>query len=114
MTRTENIPIVVTSSTTADVNGEPILVEGNALIFQVLQAGANLAQLEGSNDGVTFVDLNYDNAAGAYTLTVLNTLGAGLYNVFERPKYVRMVVATDAGGAGRDYVANLLVKKESD
>lgn len=114
MTRTTRIPIVVTSAAAAVVNGDPIHVDGNKLAFQVYVANAvTLVELEGSLDGTTWVDLNYDNVAGAYTLTVLNTLGAGYYEVHERPKYVRMVVDTDAGGP-RDFYAILLVKKESD
>lgn len=103
--------IAITSSAAAAVNGNPIHVDSNRLEFQIVSAPAALAQLEGSLDGTTWVDLNYDNAAGAYTLTVMNTLGAGYYLVHERPKYVRMVVATDAGGP-RDYYAVLIVKTD--
>ena len=113
MTRTTRIPIVVTSAIDAAVNGDSIHVDGNKLAFQVYVAAVALVELEGSLDGTTWVDLNYDNVAGAYTLTVLNTLGAGYYEVHERPKYVRMVVDTDAGGP-RDFHSILLVKKESD
>jgi hypothetical protein len=114
MTRTTRIPIVVTSNVQAAVNGDPIHVCGNKMAFQVVAANAvALVELEGSLDGTNWVDLNYDNVAAAYTLTVMNTLGAGYYEVFERPEYVRMVVDTDAGGP-RDFYAVLIVKKESD
>ena len=112
MTRTETIPIVVASDP-AGANGDPVRVSGNKLAFQVCAVPAALAQLEGSADAVTWADLHYDNIVGAYTLTVMNTLGAGYYEVFERPEYVRMVVAADAGGP-RDFSAVLLVKKESN
>lgn len=113
MTRTERIPIVVTSAVGAQANGSPIHVDSNMLALQIISSPAALAQLEGSLDRVNWVDMNYDNAAGAYTLTVMNTLGAGYYKVHERPKYVRFAVAADAGGP-RDWYAVLIVKKESD
>ena len=113
MIRTTSIPIVVTSAAAAVVVGDPIHVCGNKMAFQVTVANAvTLVELEGSLDGTNWIDLNYDNVAAAYTLTVLNTLGAGYYEVFERPEYVRMVVDTDAGGP-RDFHAILLVKKEA-
>lgn len=113
MTRTERIPLVVTSAVGAAVAGEPVHVDGNKMAFHVLVAPGNLVDLEGSLDGTNWVDLNYDNAAGAYTLTVIGNVGAGYYEVHERPKYVRMLVETDAGGP-RDFYGILLVKKESD
>ena len=113
MTRTQRIPIVVTSIADAVANGDPIHVCGNMMAFQVTVANAvTLVELEGSLDGTNWIDLHYHNTVGAYTLTVMNTLGAIYLEVFERPEYVRMVVDTDAGGP-RDFHAVLLVKKES-
>jgi len=114
MTRTTRIPIVVTSDAVVAVASDPIHVGGNKLAFQLVSTPAALADLEGSLDGTTWVNLNYDNLAGAYTLTVLAALAAaGYYEVHERPMYVRMVVNIDAAGP-RDWYAILIVKKESD
>jgi hypothetical protein len=112
MTRTTSIKLVLTSGAAA-VATAPIYVGGNKMAFQVVSAPGNLVDLEGSLDGTTWVDLNYDNIAGAYTLTVISNVGAGYYEVFERPEYVRMLVEIDAT-PNRDYHAVLLVKKESD
>lgn len=112
MTRTTRIPLVVTSSATVAVATNPIHVDGNAMELHVLLAPSNV-DFEGSLDAVTWVDLNYDNVAGAFTLTALNGVGAGYYKVHERPKYARLLVETDAGGP-QDSYAVLIVKKESD
>jgi hypothetical protein len=100
---------VVTSSAAAAVASEPFRVDGNKLAFQILLAPANVVDLEGSLDGFTWVNLNDDNVAGAYTLTAIAAVGAGYHEVFERPVFVRMVVNTDAGGP-RDFRAVLIVK----
>ena len=113
MTRTQRITIVITSNAQAAVVGDPIHVCGNKLALQVVSAPAALVELEGSLDGTNWLDLHYDNIVGAYTLTVMNTLPAQYYEVFERPEYVRMVVDTDGAGPA-DYYAVLIVKKESD
>lgn len=111
MRRTTRIPIVITSSTTAAVASEPIHVGGNPMELHVLIA-PNDVDFEGSLDGTNWVDLAYDNAAGAYTLTALAAVGAGYYKVHERPKYVRMVTDTDQAGP-QDHYAVLLIKKDS-
>lgn len=101
----------VTSDTVVAVASEPFRVHGNKLAFQVILAPGNLVDLEGSLDGFTWVNLNYDNIAGAYTLTALAAVGAGYYEVFERPVFVRMVVNIDAAGP-LDNRAVLIVKTD--
>lgn len=115
MTRTERLPLYVESaSKIAATVDDPIHVDGNELAFQVTWIGGqNGVGLQGSVDGTNWVYLNYDNTAGAYSLAAMAFLGVGYYKVHERPKYVRMVVAADAGFP-QDYYAILLVKKESD
>jgi hypothetical protein len=93
------------------VASEPFRVHGNKMAFQVILAPADLVDLEGSLDGFTWVNLNYDNAAGAYTMTALAAVGPGYYEVFERPVFVRIVVNIDAGGP-RDFRAVLIVKTD--
>lgn len=107
----KRIPIVVTSDTAANQYSRPIHVDSNPLTFHVLVAAAQLVGLEGSLDGTNWVDMNDDNVAGAYTLTAIATVGAGYHRVHERPKYVRMVVDTDAGGP-RDFYAVLTVRTD--
>ena len=112
MRSTVRIPIVLTSDTQAVVNGDAIHVDSNGMEFHVLLAPANVVDLEGSLDRINWVNLTYDNAAGAYTITALAAVGAGYYRVHERPKYVRMVLNADGGGP-RDFYAVLIVKEES-
>lgn len=114
MAGTERQSIVVTSDTVVAVASRPIRTDGNPLAFQVINAPAAFVALEGSLDGTNWVDLNYANLPGAgFIMTVMNTLGAGYYAVYERPEFVRMVVAIDAGGP-RNYYAVLLTKKKPD
>lgn len=112
MRRVATIPLTVTSSETVAVATEPIHVGGNPMELNVLIAPDNV-DFEGSLDGTNWTDLNYDNAAGAYTLTALNGVGVGYYKVHERPKYVRLLVETDQA-APQDSYAVLIVKKDSD
>lgn len=114
MTRTERLPLYLESeSKVANTYGPPVLVESNELEFQVTQVTADIVGLQGSLDRVNWNYLHYDNAAGAYSLALMALLGLGYYKVYERPKYVRMMVGQDAGHP-QDYYAILIVKKESD
>lgn len=101
----------VTSAVAAVVASEPFRVHGNKLAFQIILAPANVVDLEGSLDGFTWVNLNDDNVAGAYTLTAIAAVGAGYHEVHERPEFVRMVTNNDAGGP-RDFRAVLIVKTD--
>jgi len=108
MYNSKRISLVVTSGAAA-VASEPIQTGSNKLAFQIVSAPGNLVDLEGSLDGQTWVNLNDDNVAGAYTLTAIAAVGAGYHEVFERPAFVRMVVNIDAAGP-RDFYAVLIVK----
>lgn len=108
---TTRIPIIVTSAVAAVVNGDPIHVDSNNCELHIILAAANVCDLEGSMDRVNWINLTYDNAAGAYTITALAAVGAGYYKVHERPKYVRFCTNNDAGGP-RDFYAVLIVKDE--
>lgn len=99
------------SDTVVAVASEPFRVHGNKLAFQIILAPDTLVDLEGSLDGFTWVNLNDDNVAGAYTLTAIAAVGAGYHEVHERPVFVRMVVNIDAGGP-QDYRAVLIVKPD--
>jgi len=112
MRRTTRIPLTVTSDTAVAVATEPLHVGGNPMELNVLIAPTNI-DFEGSIDGTTWTDLNYDNAAGAYTITALTGVGAGYYKVHERPEYVRLLVHLEQA-APQDSYAVLLVKKDSD
>jgi hypothetical protein len=113
MSFANRIPIVVTSDAAVAVASRPIRTDGTAQEFQVVSAPAALVELEGSLDGTTWVDLNYENLPGAgFIMTVMNTLGAGYYKVHERPEFVRMLVAIDAGGP-QDYYAVLIARKRN-
>jgi hypothetical protein len=112
VTHSERIPIALTSAPAAAVNGPAIHVDSNPVELHIILAPtANISDLEGSLDGVNWVNLTYVNAAGAYSTTALAAVGAGYYIVHERPKYVRYVTNADAGGA-QDYYAVLIVKKD--
>jgi hypothetical protein len=113
MRSTVRIPLTVTSAAAAVVNGAPIHVDSNPLEFHIILAGAAVVDLEGSLDGVNWVNLTYENAAGAYAITALAAVGAGYYRVHERPKFVRMVTNNDAGGP-RAFYAVLIVKERPE
>ena len=113
MIRTTRIPLRLGSDLKAATNGPPIHVDGNEMGFQVTVAPANLVGFEGSLDGTNWINLNYDNVVGVYTLTIMALLGAGYYEVFECPKYVRMYIGADALEP-QNFYAVLLVRKDSD
>lgn len=111
MINTKRHLFTVTSAVGVAVASEPFRVHGNKMAFQIILAPANLVDLEGSLDGFTWVNLNDDNVAGAYTLTAIAAVGAGYHEVHERPVFVRMVVNADAGGP-RDFIGVLIVKTD--
>jgi hypothetical protein len=96
---TLRIPIRILGDTQAANPGPAIHTDGNRLALQVILSTNNLFDLEGSLDGFNWVDLTYDNAAGAYTLTAATGLAAGYYEIHERPKWVRASIQTDAGAS---------------
>lgn len=110
---TTRFPIILTSAVGQVVTSTPpIHVDSNGMELHVLIAPAALIDLEGSLDGVTWVNLTYDNVAAVYTITALAAVGAGYYRVHERPKFVRLACNGDAGGP-RNFYAVLIVKDET-
>ena len=83
----------------------PFRMTGELVTVQVVDAPGNLVRVAGSSDGGTFALLTFEGAAG---VAAINNVGAGLYEVRERPMWIRVGVNQDAT-APRTFRVLLLV-----
>lgn len=94
----ELIPMTVTSAVGAAVVGDPLRVNGQALDVHFMAPVANLIGLEGSNDRATWHPCT--DADGADINGPTAPIAVDDYReVRERPEWVRLICAADAGGA---------------
>lgn len=104
------IPISVTSAVGAATVGDPVKLGGHSFDIQFMLPVANLAGIEVSSDRATWhvptdadgADINGPTAAIAVD---------DIRTVRERVGWVRMICATDAGGAGRVHNAMIEAHK---
>lgn len=89
----------------AGIDAPPFRTSGERCSVQVLDAPAALVRVMGSVDGGTFALLNHEPVGG---VAVLNAIGVGVYEVRERPMWIRIGVNNDAGAA-RSFRAQVLV-----
>ena len=91
----------------AGVDAEPFRTSGEAVTLQVIDAPANLIECQGSVDGNTFVNMTHA-PVGAGGPVAITALGAGVYEVRERPAWMRFGVLQDVN-APRAFRAQFLV-----
>lgn len=104
------IPIFVDSAAGAATQGDPVRVSGQVLDVQFYLPIADLAGLEGSDDRMSWHPLT--DADGADINGPTAAIAVDDYrNIREQPEWVRMICATDAGGAGRVHRAIIGVHK---
>lgn len=93
------------ASGAAAVNQAPFRTSGEKVSIHVLAAPGNLVRVMGSNDGTTFDYCSYEGGGG---VALLNGVGAGIYEVRERPAW--MLVGTEIDGAApRNFRALVLI-----
>lgn len=78
----------------AGIDAAPFRTSGEQITVHILDAPGNLVRVMGSVDGGTFVNLTWEGAAG---VAAINNVGAGLYEVRERPMWIRIGINQDAG-----------------
>lgn len=104
------IPLELASNAGAAVQGDPVRVAGMMLDIQFMLPIADLAGIEGSDDRATWHPLT--DADGADINGPTAAIAVDDYRTIrEQPEWVRLIIATDAGGAGRVHRAILGVHK---
>lgn len=93
----------------AGIDAAPFRTSGGQCSVQVIDAPANLVRVMGSVDGGTFALLNHEPVGG---VAILNAIGAGVYEVRERPMWIRIGVNQDAAGP-RSYRVQVLVHEHN-
>ena len=83
----------------------PFRTSGELVTIHVLDAPADLVRVMGSADGGAFASLTWEGPAG---IAVINAVGAGIYEVRERPMWIRVGVNQDVN-APRSFRVQLFV-----
>jgi hypothetical protein len=104
-----NVYELTSVNVAAGVDALPFRMSGELATVQVIDAPANLGRVQGSWDGVTFVNLTFEGAGG---VAAINNVGAGLYEVRERPMWIRFGVNQD--GAAPQIFRALFAVHEHD
>lgn len=79
----------------AGIDDVPFRTSGEPCTVQVMDAPQALVRVMGSVDGGTFSLLNYEAIGG---VAAVNNVGVGVYEITERPMWIRIGVNQDAGG----------------
>ena len=89
----------------AGVDAAPFRSSGELVTVHVLDAPANLVRVMGSVDGGVFALMTWEGAAG---VAAINAVGVGVYEVRERPMFIRIGVNQDVNAA-RSFRVQLFV-----
>lgn len=86
----------LTSSTTAAVDSRWFRTGRSRVTVQVVAPPANIAEVEGNLGlGTNAIDMTWEGPAG---IAVMTALVAGIYEVRERPEFLRVHLPIDGAG----------------